>query len=65
VFSIVIRPVRIGRVAEGFFELGRIHGAVRAVGQGADARPDDDGVSGGLIEDHVVLAAGDRLLAAP
>ena len=30
----------------------------------ADAGADDDGVTGGLVDDHVVLAPGDRLLAA-
>ena len=57
------RLVRIGRIAEGVLDVVRVHGPVRPVGQAADARPDDDRVAGRLVEDHVVLAARDRLLA--
>ena len=58
------RLVRVGRVAEGGVDVGRVDRAVRPVLERADARPDDDRVAGRLVDDHVVLAAGDRLLAA-
>ena len=38
--------------------------AVRPVLERADARADDDRVAGRLVDDDVVLAAGDGLLAA-
>ena len=57
------RLVRVGRVAEGGLDLGEVHGAVRVVREGADARADDDRVTGRLVDDQVVLAPGDRLLA--
>ena len=68
VFSMVIeaadRLVRVVRVAEGGVDLGRVHRAVGPVLEGADARADDHRMAGRLVDDEVVLAAGDRLLAA-
>ena len=58
------RFVRVVRVTERRLDLGRVDRPVRAVVQGADARSDDDRVTGRLVDDEVVLAAGDRLLAA-
>ena len=58
------RLVDIGRVAERGLDLGRVDRAIRPVVERSDARADDDRVTGGLVEDHVVLAAGDGLLAA-
>ena len=51
-------------VAEGVLDLRRVDGAVRPILERTHARPDDDRVTGRLVDDHVVLAAGDRLLAA-
>ena len=56
--------MRIGGIPEGGLDLGGVHRTVRAVRQGADAGPHDDRVAGGLIDDEVVLATGDGLLAA-
>ena len=58
------RLVRVGRVAEGRVDLGEVHRAVGPVLERADARADDDGMTGRLVDDQVVLAAGDRLLTA-
>ena len=58
------RLVRVARVAEGGVDLGRVHRPVRPVLERADAGADDDRVAGGLVDDDVVLAAGDGLLAA-
>ena len=58
------RLVGVGRVAEGGFDLGRVDRPVRPVLERADARADDDRVTGRLVDDHVVLATGDGLLAA-
>ena len=58
------RLVRVRRVAEGLIDLGGVHGAVGPVLERADARPDDHGMTGGLVDDEMVLAAGDRLLTA-
>ena len=58
------RLVQVGRVAEGGLDLGRVDRAVRPVLERPDARADDDRVTGRLVEDHVVLAARDGLLAA-
>ena len=58
------RLVRVLRVAERLRDEVEVEGAVGAVGQRADARPDDDGVTGGLVHDEMALGAGDRLLAA-
>ena len=69
VFSSAMRPVigswrSIGsRNAASI--VGEVQRAVGAVVEGADARADDDRVAGRLVDDDVVLAAGDRLLAAP
>ena len=51
-------------IAEGRVDLGQVHRAVGPVLEGADARADDHGMTGGLVDDEVVLAAGDRLLTA-
>ncbi len=59
------RFVEIGRVAEGGFDVGWVERPVRPVLERSDARPDDDRVAGRLVDDDVVLAPGDRLLAAP
>ena len=58
------RFVGVGGVAEGVLDLGRVDGAVGLVLERTHARPDDDRVTGCLVDDHVVLAAGDGLLAA-
>ena len=58
------RLVGVARVAEGGFDRVGVDRAVRTVVESADARPDDDGVARGFIDDEVVLAAGDGLLAA-
>ncbi len=58
------RFVRVARVAEGGLDLGRIDGPVRAILEGSHAGADDDRVAGGLVDDHVMLSTGDRLLAA-
>ena len=59
------RFVDVGRVAEGRVDLGRVERPVGPVLQRPDAGADDDRVTGRLVEDDVVLAAGDGLLAAP
>ena len=58
------RLVRVVRVAERGVDLGEVHGAVRPVLEGADAGADDHRMPGGLVDDEVVLATGDGLLAA-
>ena len=58
------RLVRVGRIAEGGLDLGRVDRAVGLVLEGPHAGTDDDRVTGRLVDDHVVLAAGDGLLAA-
>ena len=57
------RLVRVGRVAKGLLDGGRIDRSVRTVFEGSDAGAYDDRVTGRLVEDHVVFAARDRLLA--
>ena len=57
------RLVGIGRVAERGVDGGRVQGAVRPVFQAARARADDDRVPGRLVDDEVMLRAGDDLLA--
>ena len=58
------RLVRVGRVAEGRVDLGEVHRAVGPVLERPDARADDHGMTGRLVDDEMVLAAGDRLLTA-
>ena len=58
------RLVDVGRVAEGGVDLGRVHRPVGPIIEGPDAGADDDRVAGRLVDDDVVLAAGDGLLAA-
>ena len=53
----------VGGVAECILDRRRVHGPVRPVLERTHARTDDDRVTGGLVDDHVVLAAGDGLLA--
>ena len=68
VFSSVMRPgqrlVRVGRVAEGGVDGGQVEGAIRAVLEAPRAGADDDRVACRLVDDQVVLGAGDDLLAA-
>ena len=64
----VMRPV-IGSCAsvgsrKRVLDRREVHRAVRPILERADARADDDRVTGRLVDDDVVLAAGDRLLAA-
>ena len=58
------RLVRVRGVAERVIDLVEVEGAVGPVVEGADAGPHDDRVAGRLVDDHVMLAAGDGLLAA-
>ncbi len=57
------RLVRVARVAEGIVDLGRVDGPVRPLAQGPNARPDDDRVTGRLVEHDVAARCRDRLLA--
>ena len=51
------RLVGVGRVAERVLDVGRVDASRRAgPPRSADARPDDDRVAGGLVDDDVVLA---------
>jgi hypothetical protein len=57
------RFVRVERVAERTGDVGRIEGPVGQLLERPDRRADDHRVAGRLVDDHVMLAAGDRLLA--
>ncbi len=58
------RFVGVLRVTEGRRDEVQVQRAVGPVREGPDARPDDDGVAGGLVHDEMALGARDRLLAA-
>ena len=58
------RLVGVGRVAERGVDGGRVERAVGPVLEAPGARADDDRVAGGLVDDEVMLRAGDHLLAA-